>query len=219
MRFRPELALTRLQLAELILDHYPDEKKEAVEHLAFCIPEFRDMKMKPWLERALSTRRYSRRNMKCPKCNTENSDSAKFCRKCGQSSLTALECSYCHHTNKLDSEFCEECGKALTPLTPPLVQAPPTPDPTSFVDGRYQVKKFLGEGGKKKVYLAYDTLLDRDVAFALIKTEKLDDAARIRVSREAKAMGKLGDHPNVVTIHDMGEHEGQPYIVPCHAWR
>jgi hypothetical protein len=53
MRFRPELALTRLQLAELILDHYPDEKKEAVEHLAFCIPEFRDMKMQPWLERAL----------------------------------------------------------------------------------------------------------------------------------------------------------------------
>jgi tetratricopeptide (TPR) repeat protein len=53
MRFRPELALTRLQLAELILEHYPDEKKEAVEHLAFCIPEFRDMKMKPWLERAL----------------------------------------------------------------------------------------------------------------------------------------------------------------------
>jgi tetratricopeptide (TPR) repeat protein len=53
MPFRPELALTRLELAELILDHYPDEKKEAVEHLAFCIPEFRDMNMKPWLERAL----------------------------------------------------------------------------------------------------------------------------------------------------------------------
>jgi hypothetical protein len=53
MPFRPELALTRLQLAGLILDHYPDEKKEAVEHLAFCIPEFRDMNMKPWLERAL----------------------------------------------------------------------------------------------------------------------------------------------------------------------
>jgi tetratricopeptide (TPR) repeat protein len=71
----------------------------------------------------------------------------------------------------------------------------------------------LGEGGKKKVYLAHDTLLDRDVAFALIKTEKLDDATRLRVTREAQAMGRLGDHPNIVTIHDMGEHEGQPYIV------
>jgi tetratricopeptide (TPR) repeat protein len=85
--------------------------------------------------------------------------------------------------------------------------------PTSFANGRYQVKKFLGEGGKKKVYLVHDTLLDRDVAFALIKTEKLDDATRTRVTREARAMGRLGDHPNIVTIHDMGDHEGQPYIV------
>jgi tetratricopeptide (TPR) repeat protein len=75
------------------------------------------------------------------------------------------------------------------------------------------VKKFLGEGGKKKVYLVHDTLLDRDVAFALIKTEKLDDATRVRVSREARAMGRLGDHPNIVAIYDMGDHEGQPYIV------
>ncbi len=56
-------------------------------------------------------------------------------------------------------------------------------------------------------------MLDRDVAFALIKTENLDEDARKRVTREAQAMGKLGDHPNIVTIHDMGEHEGQPYIV------
>jgi tetratricopeptide (TPR) repeat protein len=85
--------------------------------------------------------------------------------------------------------------------------------PTSFVNGRYQVKKFLGEGGKKKVYLVHDTLIDRDVAFALIKTEKLDNTTRTRVTREARAMGRLGDHPNIITIHDMGEHEGQPYIV------
>jgi tetratricopeptide (TPR) repeat protein len=53
MRFRPELALTRLQLAELLLEHYPNEKKEALEHLDFAISEFRDMKMQPSLERAL----------------------------------------------------------------------------------------------------------------------------------------------------------------------
>jgi tetratricopeptide (TPR) repeat protein len=53
MRFRPELALTRLQLAELLLDHYPAEKKEALEHLDFAIKEFREMKMRPSLERAL----------------------------------------------------------------------------------------------------------------------------------------------------------------------
>ena len=53
MKFRPELALTRLQLAELLLEHYPTEKKEALEHLDFAIKEFQDMKMQPSLERAL----------------------------------------------------------------------------------------------------------------------------------------------------------------------
>jgi len=53
MRFRPELALTRLQLAELLLEHYPDEKRDALEHLDFAIKEFREMKMQPSLERAL----------------------------------------------------------------------------------------------------------------------------------------------------------------------
>ncbi|HEY77765.1 MAG TPA: hypothetical protein G4O09_01475, partial [Dehalococcoidia bacterium] len=53
MRFRPELALARLQLAELLLEHYLDEKKEALEHLDLAIKEFQDMKMQPSLERAL----------------------------------------------------------------------------------------------------------------------------------------------------------------------
>ena len=78
--------------------------------------------------------------------------------------------------------------------------------PTSFANGRYQVKRFLGEGGKKKVYLANDTLLDRDVAFALIKTEGLDEVSRTRITREAQAMGRLGSHPHIVTVFDLGEH-------------
>jgi len=53
MKFRPELALTRLQLAELLLERYPKERAEALEHLDFATAEFRDMKMRPWLERAL----------------------------------------------------------------------------------------------------------------------------------------------------------------------
>jgi tetratricopeptide (TPR) repeat protein len=53
MKFRPELALTRLQLAELLLEHYPKERAEALEHLDFAIKEFREMKMQPSLERAL----------------------------------------------------------------------------------------------------------------------------------------------------------------------
>jgi class 3 adenylate cyclase len=85
--------------------------------------------------------------------------------------------------------------------------------PASFAAGRYQVHKLLGEGGKKRVYRAHDALLDREVAFALIKTDGLDDAGRERVRREARAMGRLGSHPNIVSVLDLGEERGQPYLV------
>ena len=56
MRIRPEIAHTRLSLAELLLDHYPDEHDAAIEHLDFAIAEFQDMKMQPALEQALGRR-------------------------------------------------------------------------------------------------------------------------------------------------------------------
>jgi tetratricopeptide (TPR) repeat protein len=149
--------------------------------------------------------------MKCPRCQADNPDSVKFCGECGQPIHAELTCPSCGHKNPSSIKFCHECGHSLVETAPETPQ--PSPEPTSFANRRYEVKKFLGEGGKKKVYLTHDTLLDRDVAFALIKTEKLDDASRVRVTREARAMGRLGDHPNIVTIHDMGDHEGQPYIV------
>ncbi len=97
---------------------------------------------------------------------------------------------------------------------------PPPPDVTelqqtvSSSTGRYQIKQFLGEIGNKKVYLATDTLLRRDVAFALINTEGLDEVTRTRIKREALAMARLGSHPHVVTVFQIGEHpsadSGQP---------
>ncbi len=149
--------------------------------------------------------------MKCSKCGYENPKGVKFCNSCGTELKPKLVCRQCGQKNPQRSKFCNACGHSLVEAAPETPQ--PSPEPTSFANSRYQVKKFLGEGGKKKVYLVQDTLLDRDVALALIKTEKLDDASRVRVTREARAMGRLGDHPNIVTIHDMGDHEGQPYIV------
>ena len=104
------------------------------------------------------------------------------------------------HAQETDSEF-------ASPITPASTQ------PTLFAGGRYRVTRLLGEGGKKKVYLAHDTLLDREVAFALIKTEGLDEAGRSRISREAQAMGRLGSHPHIVTVFDLGQEADQPYVV------
>ena len=80
---------------------------------------------------------------------------------------------------------------SLQPSPVSVSSATPAPLPTSFASGRYEVKRFLGEGGKKLVYLAHDTTLDRDLAFALIKPEGLDEAGRTRIQREAQAMDHL----------------------------
>ena len=104
---------------------------------------------------------------------------------------------------------------AATGATAPTGPAPQEPraEPTSFAAGRYQIKELLGEGGRKRVYAAHDGVLDRDVALAVIKTEGLDEASRVRITREAQAMGRLGDHPNILQIHDLADENGQPYIV------
>ena len=153
--------------------------------------------------------------MKCPKCEFENPSGIKFCGKCGVK-LEKL-CPRCNFSNPPEFEFCGECGYTLTKQvaepTPAIALACGGPDPTSFTDGRYQVKKLLGEGGKKRVYMAHDVLLDRDVAFALISTEGLDVDSRARIEREAQAMGRLGSHQHIVTVFDYGQHEGGPYIV------
>ncbi|MBN9494927.1 serine/threonine-protein kinase PknK, partial [bacterium] len=108
-------------------------------------------------------------------------------------------------------------GAAQAVAAPPQPSAasiaPPAANPDSFVGGRYRVLRFLGEGGKKRVFLAHDATLDRDVAFALIKTEGLDDTGRQRITREAQAMGRLGSNPNIVSIFDIGEEAGAPYVV------
>src|SRR3970040_1664844 len=161
--------------------------------------------------------------MLCPSCATENPDGAKFCSGCAMSLQSDVTCPSCGTPNAPGSRFCNECAQSLAetlpssahppPQPPPPPPHPPPAPPAAFAGGRYQVQRFLGEGGRKRVYLAHDTKLDRDVAIAVIKTEGLDDAGLARVHREAQAMGRLGDHPHIVTVHDIGDEGGQPYIV------
>src|SRR3990170_3966667 len=127
-----------------------------------------------------------------------------------------MNCPSCQRDNADDAAFCSGCGQALSLPSAPSLPPTPAPSPvlpTSFAGGRYQVQRFLGEGGRKRVYVAHDTKLDRDVALAVIKTEGLDADGLARVQREAQAMGRLGDHPHIVTVYDIGEEDAQPYIV------
>jgi hypothetical protein len=103
--------------------------------------------------------------------------------------------------------FLEAAGEDLLdgsrPATAPRARAADATGvhhPGSFAGGRYRVERFLGEGGKKRVFLAHDTTLDRDVAFGQFRTEGMDAAGRARVTQEAQAMGRVGAHPNLVNI-------------------
>ena len=91
----------------------------------------------------------------------------------------------------------------------------PTPHPArdSTGSGRFEVVRPIGEGAMKQVFLARDTLLDRDVALAKMRTDDVDDEAIARAMREVRALARLGDHPHVVTVYDTGEQEGRPYFV------
>mgnify|MGYP000748405366 CR=1 FL=1 len=152
--------------------------------------------------------------MLCPSCSHENRPGRLYCAECGGS--LALTCNSCGTQNEPEEKFCGKCGASLTETPSPSRTPTPQPAPAlpaAFAGGRYQVQRFLGEGGRKRVYLAHDSKLDRDVAIAVIKTEGLDEAGLVRVRREAQAMGRLGDHPHIVTIHDVGDENGQPYIV------
>ncbi|HEY0633310.1 MAG TPA: protein kinase [Thermoleophilaceae bacterium] len=131
-----------------------------------------------------------------------------------------MSCPTCGHDNPAESNFCGQCGAKLPRDTAAPVagarsgaDSPPPEAPKELSGGRYLISRYLGEGGRKRVYLAHDTLLDRDVAVGIVKTSGLDEEARERVIREAQSMARLGDHPHVVTVHDIGEEDGDPYIV------
>src|SRR5205085_2592099 len=77
---------------------------------------------------------------------------------------------------------------------------------------RYEVLRELGRGGMGVVYLARDTLLERDVAIKLVPPTKLTPEHEERFRREARVVAKM-DHPAIVSIYDFGEDEGSLFFV------
>jgi serine/threonine protein kinase/tetratricopeptide (TPR) repeat protein len=79
--------------------------------------------------------------------------------------------------------------------------------------GRYEIRERLGAGGMGEVYRARDTELPRDVAIKLLSDPFVTNPARLaRFATEARAASAL-NHPNILTVHDVGESAGQPFIV------
>jgi serine/threonine protein kinase len=78
---------------------------------------------------------------------------------------------------------------------------------------KYQILSVIGRGAMGVVYHAYDAIVKRDVALKLLSSLDVEEKELIsRFEREARLAGGLR-HPNIVTVYDMGNYEGRPYIV------
>src|SRR5438876_1132634 len=111
----------------------------------------------------------------------------------------------------IDGPALEVAAKALAG-DPPAEEQGVRP-PVARQIGAYQLLSPLGKGGMGEVHLALDTRLGRKVAVKLLPAEFTTDAGRLRrFAQEARAASAL-NHPNIITIYEIGEAEGEHYIV------
>ncbi|MGB4613575.1 MAG: Stk1 family PASTA domain-containing Ser/Thr kinase [Erysipelotrichaceae bacterium] len=83
----------------------------------------------------------------------------------------------------------------------------------NMIQGRYKVVKHIGQGGMADVFVAIDTILNREVAVKVLRGDLSSDPVSVlRFKREANASTSLS-HPNIVDIYDVGEYKGHHYIV------
>src|SRR5580658_5693381 len=78
--------------------------------------------------------------------------------------------------------------------------------------GPFEIASLLGSGAMGQVYLARDTRLNRAVAIKFLSSEAADQDARRRFQQEAKTASSL-NHPHILTVFEVGEFEGQQYLV------
>ena len=79
--------------------------------------------------------------------------------------------------------------------------------------GRYEIRSKIGAGGMGEVYVGYDTELNRNVAIKILSTEfSSDENRKNRFRQEARAISAL-NHPNILTIYEIGENEHGSFLV------
>jgi serine/threonine protein kinase len=128
--------------------------------------------------------------MKCPKCDTSNPETARFCLNCA--------------TPLPSSEDIEVTATIETPKEELTTG--------STFAGRYQIIEELGKGGMGKVYKVHDTKIKEKIALKLIKPEIARDKKTIeRFSNELRLARKIR-HKNICQMFDLGEEKGTHFI-------
>jgi serine/threonine protein kinase/tetratricopeptide (TPR) repeat protein len=130
--------------------------------------------------------------IKCPKCQTENPDTLKFCGECGTQLFSAKNVS-ASYTETLQTPV-QELARGTT------------------IAGRYEIIEGLGTGGMGRVYRVEDNKIKAEIALKLIKPEIAADKQTIeRFSSELK-MTRMICHRNVCRMFDLGEDKGTYFI-------
>src|SRR5215831_3918483 len=112
----------------------------------------------------------------------------------------------------LNPNFYNGPSPRVTPLLIPKVDMSRAERRAIDQVGRYRILERLGQGGMATVYKAFDPEINRAIAIKFLDpVHAEDDNYRGRFLSEAKAVGVLS-HPNIVTVYDVGEINGQPYI-------
>jgi serine/threonine protein kinase len=128
-------------------------------------------------------------------------------RACGGDAALLLEVESLLANERMAASFLE--GRPTEALGP----GPEAAVPAGEQIGPYTVLEFVRAGGMGEVYKARDTRLDRTVAVKFLpRAFASDPAALSRFQREARAASAL-NHPRICTIHDLGDHQGRPFLV------
>ncbi len=143
--------------------------------------------------------------MKCSNCQAQLPDSARFCGSCGTQVAQAAPAA----EPKLDFS-------AMQTIDPNLGQPPKSEgrklEPGEVFATRYKITRLIGEGGMGNVYLASDSVTNRNVALKLVRADRLGGADAIKRLINEGVVSRDIRHSNVVAVYDVGEADGTPYF-------
>lgn len=141
---------------------------------------------------------------KCKNCNAQMAEGDRFCPECGADQqgqrLEALMTIGGLETMDVSQVRPNERGGM------------PDIDPGAEFAGRYVIENVVGKGGMGVVYRAHDKLADKSVALKLIRADRLSGQGAVKRLISEGITARDIRHPNIVSVYDVGEAEGQPFV-------